>query len=143
MEQLINNTASWRGGTIDVRNESLLLIINCALCGNTALQGGAIGGSDIVRLEISSTQLNNNKAFKRGGTIFILKEVQLLIKNCTLHGYTAGYHGGAMYVRNVKLRIDQCIFTRNALSRSYSENGCDVSVREYSSLEVRYTLIFV
>ena len=57
--------------------------------------GGAIHGYSDVTLEISNTQLNNNKASGGGGAIYIWQNSQILITNSSLDANTAN-HGGAI-----------------------------------------------
>ena len=65
----------WRRSNPHLDGTVQLLITNCTHCGNTAdWGGGAIWGGFTATLEISNTQLNNNKASQRWRSDLHLQE---------------------------------------------------------------------
>ena len=82
------------GGAVTIEFYSRLNITHCLFDNNTAQSAGVIYGGDYVILEKKDTNFYNNNATSNGGAVGILRDVQLLITNCTLEGNSAGRQGG-------------------------------------------------
>lgn len=94
------------GGTIAVRQNSILNLFNSSINNSTADLGGAIGTETDSYLHLNNVNINNSTATTAGGAIYVDKEVtndspfealDLKIQNSNISN-TSANNGGAIYV---------------------------------------------
>jgi predicted outer membrane repeat protein len=91
-----NNSATERGGAI-YSEPYYLHLLDCAVIGNTAAEGGAIYADGSLVLE--NCLLSGNRASGNGGAVMSIGE-GFEVRNCTFSGNRAdGGYGGAIHSR--------------------------------------------
>ena len=140
----IDNSAT-TGGAIKLMNQVELNISSCFFEENSSKygSGGAVFGSENVRLEIHESTFSENKAFISGGAIRVRNETELLVSYCQFSDNNAQQHGGAiagdtsvvlqiyytnfsgnsadkggaiLLYRNSNLTVSLCLFERDSAS---------------------------
>ena len=108
------NIALSEGGAVRMELYSRLDVTYCLFDDNSAWNmAGAINGGYYVMLDIKDTNFYNNKAI-HGGAIFVIKDIQLLVTDCTLDGNLAVGSSGAIAGRDkVTLEINNTKFNNN------------------------------
>ncbi len=94
------------GGTIAIRQNSVLNLANSSINNSTAQFGGSIGAEGDAFLYLNNVNINNSTATSSGGAIFVDKEatndspfesVDLFVQNSNISN-TSADNGGAIYV---------------------------------------------
>jgi predicted outer membrane repeat protein len=125
-----NNTASVRGGALDI-SQSYPTILNCVFSGNST---GAHGGAIIVQGSNATTAIQNcsfigNSASVGGGIYFNFSTAT--VTDCSFEANTAN-SGGALYLTDsAKITAVNCTFADN---QAASEGGAIISLESFDTV---------
>ena len=99
-------------------------VLNSALFGFSARNGGAISAEDAA-LSIANSTFSDNLAIESGGAI-ATEGGSLVVSGSSFHGNTAGSSGGAVYVSFTTCDITDSSFSLNAVSHEATGGGSEL-----------------
>jgi predicted outer membrane repeat protein len=99
------------------------------------LEGAAVSGTIIARLEAYNTTFQYNSADSNGGAIACVRGCSLLLDSCTFDSNSAIQGGGSVYIAGIStLDVSDTVFTN-----STSTNGGGILIATNSRLNVNRT----
>jgi predicted outer membrane repeat protein len=130
---VIDNTAGTSGGGLYFQHCNLL-VSNCTLAGNSALDGGAIAG-DYNSLTVRNSILEGNSASSSGGGIYA--NVAATVSNSTLTG-NSSVTGGAIFYTSFygSATVDNSTLTGNT-----SSTGTGGGIAGFGTATIRNTIV--
>ncbi len=129
ISSLLRENIAFQGGAVKVQGNVILNISKCTIEKNLVLKnvtivgkknkippmGGAIVGSDVVKIFIENSTMANNSAIGGfGGAIDTLSNVKLIINNSVLASNAATVQGGSINAQdNVNVTLVNCRITKS------------------------------
>ena len=114
-----NNQADTDGGTLYIRIQSNLTVLNCFFIRNRAVNNGNIFATDSINVELTSSNFAGNMAGNDGGAVYLYDGCDMLMFECNISHSVSGDSGGALYGRrNTSMRISNSVINNNQAENS-------------------------
>ena len=102
------------------------IIDNCLFYGCSSIEGGSIYINEMDRkatTKIINSKFIENSAKSTSGAIYINSEIKnnLQVENCTIKSNSASKSGGFIHFIKMNYSFENCIFSDNKLTSSYSD----------------------